>query len=114
MKQNPPEAKRATVVVLLVTALLLSSTGCVRRPRMQSDTKPQGGFTDGTRLDINTATLQELERLPGIGRVIAERIIEHRAQHGLFRRIEHVMMVRGISERKFRAMEALITVQRTQ
>jgi competence protein ComEA len=63
------------------------------------------------RLDINTATAQDLERLPGVGQVIAERIVEHRSQYGPFRRLEHLMIVRGISERKFRAMEPLITIK---
>lgn len=59
---------------------------------------------------MNTASSQELERLPGIGKVIAERIVAHREQYGPFRRAEHLMMVRGISDRKFRAIRSLIVV----
>jgi len=59
---------------------------------------------------MKTASSQELERLPGIGKVIAERIVAHREQYGPFRRAEHLMMVRGISDRKFRAIRSLIVV----
>jgi len=113
VKQNPLEAKRAPVAVGMMITLVLSSGGCVRRPRMKAHANPQLAITNRTRLDINTATARDLERLPGVGRVIAERIVEHRTEHGAFRRVEHVMTVRGISERKFRAIAALITVQRT-
>jgi len=62
-------------------------------------------------ININTATPQELEKLPGIGKVVAERIVAHREQYGPFRRTEHLMMVRGISDRKFRQLRPLIVVK---
>jgi competence protein ComEA len=61
-------------------------------------------------VNINTATERELEMLPGTGKGIAERIIAHREQYGAFRRAEHLMMVRGISERKFRELRPMIRV----
>jgi competence protein ComEA len=62
-----------------------------------------------SRININAAEARELEKLPGVGKVIAERIIAHRTQYGPFRRAEHLMMVRGISDRKYRALRVLIT-----
>jgi competence protein ComEA len=61
-------------------------------------------------VNINTAAPAELEKLPGIGAAIAERIIAHRQQYGHFRRLEHLLMVRGISDRKFRAIRPMISV----
>jgi competence protein ComEA len=61
-------------------------------------------------ININTASSQELEKLPGVGKSIAERIVAYREQYGRFRRAEHLMMVRGISDRKFRQMRAMIVV----
>jgi len=63
------------------------------------------------RININTGSAQVLEQLPGIGRALADRIIEHREQYGPFRRAEHLIIVRGISDRKFRALRDLITVE---
>ena len=61
--------------------------------------------------NINTAGAAQLEKLPGVGKGIAERIIAHRAQYGPFRRAEHLMMVRGISDRKFRELREMIFVE---
>jgi competence protein ComEA len=52
-----------------------------------------------------------LEKLPGIGQALAARIVEHRQRYGRFRRIEHLLAVRGISERRFRAVSALLTAE---
>ena len=62
-------------------------------------------------LNINLAPVSELEKLPGVGKVIAERIVTYRLENGPFRRAEHLMMVRGISDSKFRSMQALIVVE---
>ena len=62
-------------------------------------------------ININTATPHELEKLPGVGMVIAERIVAQREQYGPFRHVEHLMMVRGISDRKFREMRSLIVAE---
>jgi competence protein ComEA len=62
-------------------------------------------------INLNTATPAELEKLPGIGQALAARIVEHRQRYGRFRRVEHLLMVRGISERRFRAMSALLAVE---
>jgi len=62
------------------------------------------------QINLNTATAAELETLPGVGKVIAERIVAHREQYGPFRRPEHLMMVRGISDNKFRQLRSLVTV----
>jgi len=62
-------------------------------------------------VNINVASATELEKLPGVGKAIAERIIAHRTEYGPFRRAEHLMMVRGISDRKFRAIRSMIVVE---
>jgi competence protein ComEA len=63
-----------------------------------------------TRINLNTASRAELERLPGIGEGLAARIIEHRERHGAFRRVEHLIIVRGISQRRFEALRPFVTV----
>jgi competence protein ComEA len=64
-----------------------------------------------SRININMASEKELEALPGIGKSLAERIIEHREKYGPFRRSEHLIVVRGISDRRFRTLQNLITVE---
>jgi competence protein ComEA len=67
--------------------------------------------TELKRININTASKKELEKLPGIGNGLAERIIDYREKYGPFRRTEHLIIVRGISDKRFRALRDLITVE---
>jgi competence protein ComEA len=62
-------------------------------------------------LDLNSADQAALEALPGIGRVTAERILEHRAQHGPFLRVEDLMNVKGIGTAKFDRLAPRVTVR---
>lgn len=61
-------------------------------------------------LNLNAATLPQLEALPGIGPVLAKRILDYRRMNGLFQYVEEVMNVTGIGEKKFEGIKELITV----
>ena len=61
-------------------------------------------------VNINTADADTLTALPGIGQVLAERIVAYRRQNGLFRAVEEIMKVEGIGEKKAEAILDLITV----
>jgi len=62
-------------------------------------------------ISINHSPREELERLPGIGPALATRIVEHRERYGPFRRVEHLLIVRGISERRFRQLRPFINAE---
>jgi competence ComEA-like helix-hairpin-helix protein len=55
-------------------------------------------------VNLNAATAQQLKELPGIGDVMAQRIIDYRDRHGRFRRTEDVIIVEGFSEKKYGAI----------
>ena len=61
-------------------------------------------------VDLNTATAEELDTLPGIGESLAGRIIAYREANGPFRTIEQIMEVSGIGEAKFAELKDRITV----
>jgi competence protein ComEA len=61
-------------------------------------------------LDVNQATAQEFEVLPGIGPVLAERIVEYRQARGAFRNVEQLRHVKGIGKKKFDRIRTLISV----
>lgn len=63
------------------------------------------------KININTATLAELETLPGIGATIAQRIIDYRSQNGNFQKIDDLKKVRGIGDALFAQIKDLITVE---
>lgn len=60
------------------------------------------------RLDINRATAEELERLPGIGGVLARRIIERRTVNGPFRTIDELKAVKGIGEKRMEQLRPFL------
>ncbi|MHB1317442.1 MAG: helix-hairpin-helix domain-containing protein [Anaerolineae bacterium] len=70
-----------------------------------------GVLSSGALININTATASELETLPGIGAVLAGRIVAYRTENGPFQAIEGVMDVRGIGESYYAQIRDLITVQ---
>ena len=61
-------------------------------------------------VNINTAGLEELDTLPGIGESLAGRIMEYRETNGPFESVEEIMEVSGIGEAKFAEMKDRITV----
>lgn len=92
--------------------MIIFAFGCVKIERSLTTTQRVYPITASNQLqlNINTASPIELENLPGIGKVMAERIVAHREQYGPFRRTEHLMMVRGISDKTFRELQSLVTV----
>lgn len=62
-------------------------------------------------LNINTATVAELDLLPGIGPVLAQRVVDYRDAHGGFRAVEELLKVSGIGDAKLTEILDLITVE---
>jgi competence protein ComEA len=62
-------------------------------------------------LNLNTATKKELESRPGVGPALAQRIIEFREKKGGFRRVEELLVIPGISERKWKAIKDRVEVK---
>ena len=61
------------------------------------------------RIDVNTATREELIALPGVGAVLAERIVSHRERAGGFGSVDELRAVPGVSDRIFRGLRGLVT-----
>ncbi|WP_247673438.1 ComEA family DNA-binding protein [Micromonospora sp. C51] len=71
---------------------------------------PGGGPGAGGRVNLNTATSAQLETLPGVGPVLAQRIIEYRDQRGGFRSIGDLRQVTGIGDARYEQLKDLVTV----
>jgi competence protein ComEA len=64
----------------------------------------------GGQVNLNTATLAELQTLPGIGEVLAQRILDYRTAHGQFQSVNELRQVDGIGDAKFEKLKDKVTV----
>jgi competence protein ComEA len=99
---------RLNACALIVAACLIgaaTSEAQESKPRAAATAKP-----GATAVNINTATVAELQRLPGIGAATAGRIIEYREKNGPFGKPEELMNVRGIGEKSFLKLKPLVVV----
>jgi competence ComEA-like helix-hairpin-helix protein len=79
-----------TACVLLVAVCFFSAPGF-----------PSSKLKPAEPIVLNQATAEQLMQLPGIGPVLAKRIVEFRTKHGRFRRLEELLAIRGVSRKKF-------------
>jgi competence protein ComEA len=113
---TPAERRGALVVVLLLALgaawdlwrahrLAPDAARDGPRPSPAAAVSPEGALPGpppgggSPALDLNRATAAELDALPGVGPVLAGRILEHRARHGPFERVEDLLAVKGIGPR---------------
>ncbi len=102
------------IILCLCIILLNCNTGKrLKDKTISQPEKYQKSQVNGSNslIDLNSAKTAELEKLPGIGERLARRIVQHREKFGKFRRAEHVMIVKGISDKKYRKIRHLITAK---
>ena len=95
-------------ICLLLCFLLLA---CKHSSQNQQLNTQKQELKSENAVNLNFATAEELEKLPKIGKTIAHRIIEYRQKYGKFRRAEHLILVRGMSDKKFREIQTLVRVE---
>lgn len=99
------------MAVLAVTLVLFVAAG-IASDAAGSKKATQGGGAAAAPVDINRATAAELTAVPGIGKVLAQRIVEFREKNGPFRRVEDLLKVKGIGEKSFEKFRAHIKVSK--
>ena len=73
-------------------------------------TDPSTGGSDGAPINLNTATTEDLDTLPGIGPTLAAAILRERERRGGFTSVDQLRDVRGIGEKRFADLHDLVTV----
>ena len=90
-------------VLVLAFAVLAFAPGTARGATPQA-------AAPGEKVNINTAGVDELVALPGIGRAYAERIVEYRQKNGPFKKVEDILNVRGIGGKTFERIRDRLTI----
>ncbi len=97
--------RRVKLGVALIVAVLLAapmiSAGQATAPAKA---------TPAAVININTATADQLDALPGVGTKLAARIVDYRQKNGGFKKVEDLMNVQGIGEKNFLKLRPLITI----
>ena len=62
------------------------------------------------RINLNTASAEHLMRLPYVGQTVANRILEHRRKHGPFKRPQDLIVIKGLSAKRYRQIAHLIRI----
>jgi competence protein ComEA len=92
---------KVVCVLALCVGLMLSSVSVMAQKSTPAATE---------KINLNSATADQLQTLPGIGPAIAKSIVEHRTKVGKFNRIEEIMKVKRIGEKKFQKIKDRLTI----
>jgi competence ComEA-like helix-hairpin-helix protein len=101
MKGSEMNVKRIVGLGLALALSFLASAGVVMAAGKQA---PAG------KVNINTATAEQLSELPGVGAKLAARIVEFRQKAGGFKAAQELMNVQGVGEKNFARLQAHLTV----
>jgi competence protein ComEA len=96
--------------ILMVVLMILGLGIAAQAGQDAARRAPAAKASASGPVNLNTATVAQLEGLPGIGKSTAERIVEYREKSGGFKKIEDLMNVRGVGEKSFLKLKPLITV----
>lgn len=102
---------RCLINLLALLILCFFYVSCSEKDSKQNLTPENNIKISENAVNINTATEEELEKLPNIGKGLAQRIIEHREKYGRFRKPAHLILVQGISDKRFRQLQNLIKTE---
>ena len=96
-------------LVILAVAVTASPTASAAQGA-KSSAAAKAGATATDPVNLNAATVAQLQALPGVGASTAQRIVDYRQKNGSFKKLEELMNVKGIGEKSFLKLKPLITV----
>jgi comEA protein len=103
---------KVVCVLTMCVGLMMSSVSIMAQKSASNSATHKSASTPASteKINLNSATAEQLQSLPGIGPAIAKTIVEHRTKVGKFNRIEEILKVKGIGEKKFQKIKDRLTV----
>ncbi len=105
--------KKTTLAIWLVPMLVLGLSLCSPVAAMAKDENPAHApkvAKELPRVDVNKASLEELESIKGVGPALAERIIAYRNENGKFKTAQDLTNVKGIGQAKFNRIKDQVII----
>ncbi len=102
----PIEPERASLLKTATTITLTSAPPCITIGPMAAGKR----LALGIPIDINRSSMQDLVLIPGIGEKTAEKILELRRENGMFRKLDELMLVKGIKEKRFEKLRRYLCI----
>ena len=93
----------ATLVWLAMAGAPLALPACAALPQKAASSRP-------AVIDINRASAEDFARLPGVGPKLAQQIVDYRTKQGPFRRVEDLMIIKGMGSKKWKALRPFVCV----
>jgi len=110
-KSNHFNIYRLSIKLLpLIVGCLLFACSQPKETKQVLSTKNQFQISESA-VNINTASTEELKKLPHVGEKTANEIVKHREKYGKFRKPEHLLLIRGISDEHFCEIRNLVKVE---
>jgi len=113
--------EKERVALTVFGALLLTALGILlwqrQRPTLVVEPAPEQtvrwdqALASARQIDVNTANVAELERLPGVGPTLAKRIVDYRSAHGRFQSPDDLQQVQGIGPKTYETLREYATVE---
>jgi len=100
----------ALIAALVAPSSLASAQTAKAAPATKAGSAAKARATPGSPVNLNSASVAQLQTLPGIGASTAQRIVDYRQKNGSFKKIEELMNVKGIGEKSFLKLKPLISV----
>lgn len=101
---------RLLFAVGTLVAALLAGAPSIQAQAPKAPAAAKARATASVPVNLNSATVAQLQTLPGIGASTAQRILDYRQKNGAYKKIEELMNVKGIGEKSFLKLKPLITV----